>query len=64
MREKLLQVREEYQRLTDLMGTNEVASDPDTYRKYAKAQSDIGDLVRRFNSYLKDEEDLADTHID
>ncbi|MFP6583286.1 MAG: peptide chain release factor 1 [Candidatus Hydrogenedentota bacterium] len=59
MREKLLQVREEYQRLTDLMGTNEVASDPDTFRKYAKAQSDIGDLVNRFNSYLKDEEDLA-----
>ena len=55
MREKLLSVSEEFQRLSDLMATNEVASDPDAYRKYAKAQSDIADLVKRFEQFLKDE---------
>lgn len=58
MREKLLQVREEYDRLSGLMATNEVASDPDEYRKYAKAQSDIGELVKRFRQFLRDETDF------
>ena len=60
MRQKLLQVREEYQRLNELMGTNEVASNPDLYQKHAKAASDIGDLVKRFNQFLKDEEGHAE----
>ena len=48
MREKLLNVSEEYDRLSHEMSTQEVASDPDAYRHCAKAQSEIGDLVKCF----------------
>lgn len=55
MREKLLTVSEEYDRLSELMGTQEVASNPEVYRKHAKAQADIGELVKRFREFLNDE---------
>lgn len=58
MREKLLEVCKEFDNLNELMGTNEVASNPELYRKHAKAQSDIKDLVHRFNAFLKDEAEL------
>ena len=48
MREKLLAVVEEYDRLSREMSTPEVASDPRQYRKYAKAQAGIAELVRCF----------------
>lgn len=55
MRAKLLEVRGEFDHLNELMGTNEVASNPDLYQKHAKALSAISSLVRRFNAYLIDE---------
>ncbi|HIA47714.1 MAG TPA: peptide chain release factor 1 [Candidatus Hydrogenedentes bacterium] len=58
MREKLLQVCKEYDHLNELMATNEIASNPDLYRKHAKSQKDISALVHRFNAFLKDESDL------
>lgn len=59
MREKLLAVAEEFDRLSSLMSTQEVASDPEAYRTHAKAQAEIGDLVRCFRGYQRDEEALA-----
>lgn len=59
MRQKLLEVREEYQRLNDLMATNEVASNPDLYQKHATSAKGIKELVDRFDQFLKDEAGLA-----
>jgi peptide chain release factor 1 len=58
MRQKLLEVREEHKRLSELMATQEVASDPKVYRKHAQALASITDIVQRFNVFLKDEEAL------
>ncbi len=60
MRQKLLEVREEYQRLSELMATQEVASDPVVYRKHAQALASISDVVQRFNIFLKDDQALQD----
>lgn len=60
MREKLLTVVEEHTRLSELMSTQEVASDPNVYRKHAQAQASINDLVASFRSYLQHEQSLAD----
>ncbi|MCX5758377.1 MAG: peptide chain release factor 1, partial [Candidatus Hydrogenedentes bacterium] len=67
----LLAVVEEFDRLSREMATQEVASSPDVYRRHAKAQSDIQELVTCFRHYqlnvarlneadqiLRDENDL------
>ena len=59
MRQKLHEVCEDYQRLNDLMATNEVASDPDLFQKHAKKAKDISALVKRFKEFLHDEEEHA-----
>ena len=59
MRQKLLEVSEEHDRLSVAMGTQEVASDPNTYRKHAQAQADISGIVARFKLFQRDEEQLA-----
>ncbi|MCH7958850.1 MAG: peptide chain release factor 1 [Candidatus Hydrogenedentes bacterium] len=61
MREKLLEVAEEYDRLTALMATQEVASDPKVYRQHAIAQSGISELIERFRRFLHDEEEFENT---
>jgi len=61
MHQKLLEVSEEYERLSELMATQEVASDPKLYSTHAKAQSSIKDLVLRFRIFLHDEQQLVDT---
>lgn len=58
MREKLLAVAEEFDRLSELMSTPEVASDPQEYRKYATKQSQLGEIVARFRRYQRDESEL------
>ena len=58
MREKLLKVVEEYERLSREMGTQEVASNPDAYRKRAKAQSAISDVTACFRKYIEAEKGL------
>ncbi len=55
MREKLLAVGEEHDRLTREMCTPEVALDPQTYRQYAKAQAEIAELVVCFRRYENEE---------
>lgn len=51
MHDKLLAVLEEFDRLSREMATQEVASNPDAYRRHAKAQADIQDLVSCFRHY-------------
>lgn len=55
MRQKLLEVQKEYDRLNTIMATQEVASDPNAYRQHAQAQSQIADIVARFRQFLADE---------
>ena len=45
MRDKLLAVVEEAERLSREMATTEVASNPEAYRRHAKALADIQELV-------------------
>ena len=60
MRQKRLGIVEEYERLSELMSTQEVASKPDVYRAHAKKQSDIGDLVQCFRAFEDEEKQLRD----
>jgi len=60
MHDKLLAVVEEYERLSRAMATTEVASNPDSYRRHAKAQAEIGDLVSCFRQYEINSRRLAE----
>ncbi len=60
LREKLATVCEESERLAAAMATQEVAADPEAYRKHAKALSDLSDLVRAFQRYEMDEKRLVE----
>ena len=53
MHEKLLAVVEEYERLSQEMSTQEVASDPQEYRRRAQAQADISEAVACFRRCLE-----------
>jgi len=55
MREKLRAVAGEAERLSQAMATQEVASDPDAYRKHAKALSGISELVATFRRFEGEE---------
>ncbi|MBX7258534.1 MAG: peptide chain release factor 1 [Candidatus Hydrogenedentes bacterium] len=57
---KILSIAEEYDRLTDQMGQQEVASDPERYRQVAKAQSAIADVVEAFRRYERYEKQYRD----
>jgi peptide chain release factor 1 len=60
MRTRLLSIVEEHQKLSELMATQEVASNPNEYRKHAKAQANVGETVRKFEIYQANEQHLAD----
>ena len=60
MHEKLLAVAGEYERLSREMATPEVASDPRAYRKHAKAQSEIEELVACFRHWELSDARLAE----
>ncbi len=60
MHDRLLAVVEEYDRLSNEMGTQEVASDPEKYMHCAKAQSRISDVVACFRAYQEDEARLEE----
>jgi peptide chain release factor 1 len=60
MREKLLTLAQEYDRLAQAMSTQEVASDPSAYRTHAKAHAALADLVSCFRRYELQEESLAE----
>ncbi|HOE64918.1 MAG TPA: peptide chain release factor 1 [Candidatus Hydrogenedentes bacterium] len=60
MRQKLLGIVEEHERLSELMCTQEVASSPDIYRSHAKKQAEIADLVHCFRAFQEEERQLRD----
>lgn len=60
MRQRLLAVREEYDRLSAEMSTQEVATDPDRYRRLAQQQRSIEDAVNTFREYERYEKRLRD----
>ncbi len=60
MREKLLAVLEESERLSAAMSTQEVASDPEAYRKHAQAHARIAELVTCFKRYQQTEVGLKE----
>lgn len=51
LRARLEATVEEYERLSREMSTQEVASDPDQYRQYAKAQADLEAIVENYRAY-------------
>ncbi len=61
MRQKLLGILEEYDRLSETMCRQEIASNPDEYRKVAKKQAEFEDLVAAFRKFMREESQLADT---
>jgi peptide chain release factor 1 len=58
MRDKLLAVVEESERLSREMATTEVASNPAAYRRHAKALAEIQELVSCFRHYQLSEQRL------
>ena len=60
MRDKLLAVAEEAERLSREMATTEVASNPEAYRRHAKALADIQELVACFRHYQLSDQRLAE----
>lgn len=60
MYHKLLALAEEHERLSQAMSTQEIASDPESYRRHAQAQSEISDVVTRFHRYQQEERRLAE----
>lgn len=60
MRDKLLAVVEEAGRLSSEMASPEIASNPEAYRRHAKALADIEDLVACFQRHQLSEERLAE----
>lgn len=62
MHEKLLDVVEEYERLSRAMATPEVASNPESYRRHAKAQAEIEDLVSCYRQYQINERRLNEAN--
>jgi peptide chain release factor 1 len=60
MRDKLLAVVEEAGRLSKEMASQEIASNPEAYRRHAKALADIEDLVACFRRYQLSEQRLTD----
>ncbi len=61
MRGKLRAMAEEASRLSDAMGTQEVAADPDAYRKHARALASISELVSAFHRFESEEVRLVET---
>lgn len=60
MRDKLLAVVEESDRLSAAMSTQEVAMDPEAYRKHAKAHAQIAELIACFKRYRETESGLKE----
>lgn len=59
VKEKLRSIAADAARMQEAMSTQEVASDPDRYREYAQKYRAVEDLVRHFNRFETQEEQLA-----
>ena len=60
LQEKLVAVCEEYDRLNQVMSTQEVASDPEAYRHHAKASSGLVEIVAAFRQFQRQDQDLKE----
>jgi peptide chain release factor 1 len=61
MFDKLASEEARYEDLTRLLGTSEVQSDANTYRKHAKALAELEPLVERFREYKTVAQEIAQT---
>lgn len=59
VRQKLQSIVEEYDRLSEQMGSVAVASNPAEYRRCAQAQAEMADLVAAFRRYEEQEKGLV-----
>ncbi|HHW72167.1 MAG TPA: peptide chain release factor 1 [Firmicutes bacterium] len=62
MLEKLQALEDKYEELTRQMSDPEVLSDPDRYRKAAKAHSDLAEIVGKYREYRRVTSDLKDAY--
>ncbi|MGH9218589.1 MAG: PCRF domain-containing protein, partial [Vicinamibacterales bacterium] len=60
MFDKLASIEAKYEELTASLGTQHVQSDPNEYRKQAKALAEIEELVRAYRQYKSVEREIAD----
>ncbi|MBI2424831.1 MAG: peptide chain release factor 1 [Candidatus Hydrogenedentes bacterium] len=60
MRAKLLTVCEESERLGAAMGTQEIATNPEAYRKHAQKHAEMASVVACFRKYLAAEKGLQE----
>ena len=61
MFDKLATEEQRYEELMRLLGTSEVQSEPQEYRKHAKALAEVEPLVERFREYKTVARDIAGT---
>ena len=62
MREKLKELVERYNEITEKLGDQEVISSQEKYREYAKAHSELSPLVAKIKRLLQIESDINDGH--
>ena len=60
MLDKLASIEAKYEELTASLGTQQVQSDANEYRKQAKALAEIEELVQAYRQYKSVEKDIAD----
>src|SRR4051794_35209325 len=61
MFDKLATEEQRYEELMRLLGTTEVQSEPQEYRKHAKALADVEPLIQRYREYKTVARDIAET---
>jgi peptide chain release factor 1 len=59
--DKLEQLEERYDQLSDLLSSLEVAADSDKLRTYGKEQSDLESIVTKFREYKVNQQHLTET---
>jgi peptide chain release factor 1 len=62
-RDRLNQAEARYEELTAKMADPAVINDPGDYRKTAKAQSELAELVSRYREYKKADQELRDARV-
>jgi peptide chain release factor 1 len=58
IRPKLDEIERRFEGLAEQMAAPEVLSDPDTYRKTAKAHSDLSEVVAKYREFKRTDQDL------
>jgi len=63
MLDRLQALEEKYEELTKQMSDPAVLGDPNTYRKLAKAHSDLGEIVGKYREYRQVVSDLEEAYV-